>query len=196
MVREHSAVAAQLDLHAGLEVRHVVPVLLGKLLRPPRADLRQALCELVLGRREAAEEVRVPVAHHDRATERLHALERLRRLRPDRDVAEAEEAVDIVVLELGEDGVQREAVAVDVRDQRDPHRTSLPGPEQEGRSPHEPFDPTSSAESAPRASRLAWTRCCASSSPSFSATFSARPQSSAACAFALIAAALPPARSR
>ena len=52
------------------------------------------------------------------------------RLRAEADVAEADDAVDLLLLEVGEDGVEREQVAVDVRDEADAH-VPLPyeGPE-------------------------------------------------------------------
>ena len=55
----------------------------------------------------------VPVPLDDRTAERENAGERLRRLRADGDVAEADEAVELLALELGEDGLEGEQVAVE-----------------------------------------------------------------------------------
>ena len=63
----------------------------------------------------------------DRAAELADAREALVRLRPEADVAEADDAVDLVTFEVGEDGVEREQVAVDVRDEADAHVPPLGG---------------------------------------------------------------------
>ena len=75
----------------------------------------------IVGRREAVDRPGVPVAEDHRAAELADALEALVRLRPEADVAQADDAVDLVALEVGEDGVERKEVAVDVRDEADAH---------------------------------------------------------------------------
>ena len=70
----------------------------------------------------AADEIRVPVAQHDRAAELAHAVERLRRLRPDGDVAEAEDLVHAFLLDLREHRLERGQVTVDVAEEREPQR--------------------------------------------------------------------------
>ena len=97
----------------GLQHRQLVG---GELCLPELADLEEPLADLVLGRRDALAEPRLPVALHDGTVERQDPRERLGRLRADGEVAEADEAVEVLMLELGEDGVERQQVAVRVRD--------------------------------------------------------------------------------
>ena len=112
----------------GTNVRTNASVLVGQELRPPAADLVEHDPDRVVGRREAVDRPRVPVAEDDRAAELPDAVEALVRLRPEADVAEADDPVDLLLLEVGEDGVEREQVAVDVRDEADAHLPSLRGP--------------------------------------------------------------------
>jgi hypothetical protein len=84
-------------------------------------NLVQELRELVVCGGKLADEGGVPVAHHDRAAERAHAGERLRRLGPHGDVAEADELLHALPLELAQDGLERRQVPVEVGDQPQPH---------------------------------------------------------------------------
>ena len=81
--------------------------------------------ELLLGDRflagvECEQEV-VGVSHHGRAAELTQPLEALRRLRAAlRVVAEADDAIDVLLDQVGEERVERDRVAVDIREDRDP----------------------------------------------------------------------------
>jgi hypothetical protein len=88
---------------------------------PPRRGLDEHRCDLVLGFGHVAEEGRVPVAHDQGAVELTDTRQRLRGLRADRNVSEADDLVDVLALELGKHSLERRAVAVDVRDQADAH---------------------------------------------------------------------------
>jgi hypothetical protein len=64
----------------------------------------------------------VRVAHDCRTVELAQELEAFGRLRPAlRVVAEADDAVDVLLAEVGEHRAERDAVAVDVREQGDAH---------------------------------------------------------------------------
>jgi hypothetical protein len=64
--------------------------------------------------------VRVP--HHDRAVERPHQVEGLARLGTvGGQVAETDDLVRAGAAQVGEHPLQRDSVAVDVRNQRDAH---------------------------------------------------------------------------
>ena len=120
-MEEENRRRSDLELDRGREAGHVLAVGGGEVRGPPLADLDQLLADLVLRRRHVTEERRVPVPHDHRALELADALERLRGLRADGDVAEADELVDALALELLQHRVQRQAVSVDVRDQPEAH---------------------------------------------------------------------------
>jgi hypothetical protein len=62
----------------------------------------------------------IRVAHHDRASQVAETLEALGRLRAAlRVIAEADDVVDGLAAEIGEERVEGDRVAVDVREQRD-----------------------------------------------------------------------------
>src|SRR5256885_103128 len=69
-----------------------------------------------------AQHAGVPVAHARRAAELPQSLERLHRLRADGDITQADDLVDVFPVEVGEHVVECSQVAVDVRDQGQPHR--------------------------------------------------------------------------
>jgi hypothetical protein len=75
--------------------------------------------------RDACGEPVVPVPLDHRAAEVAKARERLGPLRADRDVPEADELVDLVSLQLGEGGLERDQVAVQVGDQPDTQDAEL-----------------------------------------------------------------------
>ena len=97
------------------------------------ADLRErpfANGELTLALRLRArvgvEQERVRVAEHDRATELAQSVHDLRRLGAALDrVAEADDTVDGIAVEIREHRVERDAVPVDVGDERGADRMSL-----------------------------------------------------------------------
>ena len=113
-------------LERQLELRDVVAqnraVAVGELVGPECVDLVQDRGDLVLRRRRRRplDEPGVPVAHDDGTAEPLHPGERLTRLRAGGDVAEADEPVDLLPLELRQHRLERDQVAMDVRDQPDP----------------------------------------------------------------------------
>ena len=117
---------AELELEPRREALHELAVRGREELRPPLADLDEFPPDLVLRHRHVAQEGRVPVPHDDRATELADSGERLRGLRADDDVPEADELLDSLVLELAQDRVERDAVSVDVRDQSDAHLVAAP----------------------------------------------------------------------
>ena len=69
----------------------------------------------------ALEEPAVPVSDHHGAVERLQPLDRRPGLRSCGNVAEADEPVDARLLEILEDGLEGEPVAVEVGDQPETH---------------------------------------------------------------------------
>lgn len=75
-----------------------------------------------LGAGVAREHVPVGIAHHDGAVERAQPLQALDRLRPALNhVTQADEPIDRPPLEIGQEGVERDRVAVDVGEEADPH---------------------------------------------------------------------------
>ena len=107
------------------EAPHELTVLVGEELRPPFAGVHELLSDLVLRLGHSLEKAGVPVAHHGQAVELADSGQGLGGLRTDGDVAEADDLVQILFLELGDDRVEREAVAVDVRDETDAHGVTL-----------------------------------------------------------------------
>ena len=102
------------------EAAHRREVLGGELRHPELPDLDEPLADLVVRGRDAVAEPLVPVPLDDGTAERQNAGQRLGRLRADGDVAQADETVELLALELGEDGLEREQVAVRIRDDADP----------------------------------------------------------------------------
>ena len=108
-----------------VKVSHERTVLSGQVPGPPLAHLDELPAELGLvgsGKPSRKYASQLPITTGQ--SELAHALERLGRLRPDRDVAEAEDLVDAFLLDLREHGLQRGQVAVDVGDEREPHALS------------------------------------------------------------------------
>jgi hypothetical protein len=84
----------------------------------------QAYPDLAFERGHAVQHPRVPVAHRDGAVKLAEAPHRLVREGPDRDVAQADQLVR-AVREVGEHGVERERVAVQVGEHSHPHGETL-----------------------------------------------------------------------
>jgi len=118
MEEEHFE-AVEVDGERRREAPHELTVLVREELRPPLAGVDELLPDLVLRLGHSLEKAGVPVAHHVQTAELADAGQRLGRLRADGDVAETDDLVEILFLELGNDRVEREAVAVDVRDETD-----------------------------------------------------------------------------
>ncbi len=75
--------------------------------RPPGADLVEHDPDRVVGRREAVDRPAVPVAEDHRAPELLDARQAFVCLRAETDVAEADDPVEVLLLEVGEHRLQR-----------------------------------------------------------------------------------------
>jgi len=118
MEEEHFE-AVEVDGERRREAPHELTVLVGEELRPPFAGVHELLADLVLGLGHSLEKAGVPVAHDGQAVELSDSGQGLGGLRPDGDIAKADDLVQILFLELGDDRVEREAVAVDVRDETD-----------------------------------------------------------------------------
>ena len=87
----------------------------------PGARVDEHLRELPVDLRLVAEHACVPVPHDRRAAKGTQAFDRLDRLRADSDVAETDDSVDAIAVEIGEHLVERGQVAVNVCDQGQPH---------------------------------------------------------------------------
>src|SRR5512132_111214 len=121
MEGEQRAAFAEVDLDGRLKAAVEGEQVLRELrLRPLRVlDLR--LRELFRTRIEGEEEM-VGVAHHRRTVELAQELEAFGRLRAALCVvAEADDSVDVLLLEVGQHCAERDAVPVDVREQGDAH---------------------------------------------------------------------------
>src|SRR5262249_30373002 len=105
------------------ERAHVVEIVRAELVGPETPEPPQLHRDLVTagGRRRLIEEEGVPVAHDHGTAELADARERLDRLWTDGDIAETDDPVDTLALELGERRVEREEVPVNVGDERDAH---------------------------------------------------------------------------
>src|SRR5438105_3799997 len=112
--------AAEVELERRREAADELAVVVVELRQRPRAEPRA----WVVVRAEAVvEEPVVGVAEHDRAAELVDAAKAVRRLRPALDeVAEADEPVDARLGQLGEDGVEPDAVSVHVGEDADEHQ--------------------------------------------------------------------------
>jgi hypothetical protein len=64
--------------------------------------------------REAVEDPGIPIAHDNLAAQGTDSAKRFRWLRPERDISEAKELIDLLALELRDNCLQRRQVAVDV----------------------------------------------------------------------------------
>ena len=113
--------AADGDLDRGRQAPEVVPLVVAELRRPPFALLAELVARRRRQRRDAVDEPGVPVAEDDGAADLPDPPHGLDRVRPGRDVAQADELVDAGAVELGENGVQRERVAVEVGDEAEAH---------------------------------------------------------------------------
>ena len=80
------------------ERAHERLVLVGQLAGPPAADLVEHDPDRVVGRREAGDRPGVPVAEDHRAAELLHPRQAFVRLRPEADVAQADDLVDLAAV--------------------------------------------------------------------------------------------------
>jgi hypothetical protein len=80
----------------------------------PTGSLELGLCHGLVARVQCEQKV-VGVAHHGRALEIAKPLQALRRLRASlRVVAEADDVVNVLPVEVGEEGVERDRVSVNV----------------------------------------------------------------------------------
>ena len=96
-----------------------------------RGEPALALGRLVVGLEQGALGVAAHVERRER--EAVEERQRLARKRPPGQVAAEDDEIGVLVLELGEDGLERNRVPVDVREHRDTpgpgrHPSSLPAP--------------------------------------------------------------------
>jgi hypothetical protein len=109
---DRSAVNVKLD--SLLKRAYVGPILGRQLSRPPLALLEEASPRLPLHLREAVEDPGIPIAHDNPAAQGTDSAKRFRWLRPERDISEAKELIDLLALELRDNFLQRRQIAVDV----------------------------------------------------------------------------------
>ena len=95
----------------------------------PQRRVALDVCRDAAAGRCAGDDVAIGVAPYEaNAAELGQPLERGDRIRSDRDqVTEHPPLLDVVRVAVGHDRIERDPVAVDVGDQRDAHRSSLPG---------------------------------------------------------------------
>jgi hypothetical protein len=90
------------------------------------AEQAAALAELDLVRRDEARRASRRSSRHDRTAEVADAVDAVFGLRPALgEVAEIDEPIDLGALELGDHGVEADAVPVDVREETDAHHAPV-----------------------------------------------------------------------
>ena len=114
--------SVELELEPRLEPSEKVLVRLAELRPAPFALVAQHRPRLQRQRGNSVQHPGVPVAEDNRARDLAQPLDRLARLRPGCHVSEADEPVDTGLVQLAENSIEREQVAVDVRDQAEAHR--------------------------------------------------------------------------
>ena len=113
--------AVELQLHLLGERCQEGLVSVIELRRAPLALVAQPRPGVAGQVRHPVEHPRIPVAEHDRAVETTQPLHRLARQGPGRDVSETDDPLDAGLLQLAEDGLEREQVAMQIRDQGQAH---------------------------------------------------------------------------
>ena len=134
LVRLRRRVAAEdlLDVDRRLEAAEKLETFGAKLFARPASGFEQTLLSLLVLDRlvaevEGQEEV-VRVPEHAWAVELTQQLDALERLRPAlRDIAEGNDQVDVVLLQIGESRPEGDCIAVHVGEKRDSHSTELTG---------------------------------------------------------------------
>ena len=103
----------------------ICPVIIGELCHAPSGD--RAVNRVCGGVGWWREQPCIGVAHHDRTASCAQPCNHRAGLRAERgDIAEADQFVDALAFEFRKHGVERDAVAVNVGDQSDVHRSPSP----------------------------------------------------------------------